>query len=160
MLLFANKSFPVHCRKLFPDTRRIVCKQTDLIWCSSTSATFSETAYSLHQLINAIHRNSTSVRINLFDCPHHLKFSTGVEMVTLLAQEQLQMPGNIATSNVCPHHTMRHSKAFVDRHSMCHAVTSIKYDASCTTGGVTNYAASNTKDETLLIFMILSFFFF
>jgi hypothetical protein len=70
-------------------------------------------------------------------------------MVTLLAQQKLQMSGNIATSNVCPHHTMRHGKAFVDWHSVRHTVTGVKYNASRAASGVTNKETLNTAfDET------------
>lgn len=50
----------------------------------------------------------------LLDSADNLELGRRVEIMTLLAQQQLQVASYVTASNVGPHYAVRHCKAFID----------------------------------------------
>jgi len=62
---------------------------------------------------------------NLFDGADDFELGTGVEMMSLFTQQQLQIACDVAAGDVGSHHTMRHCKSLVDRHRMSYTVSRV-----------------------------------
>ena len=65
----------------------------------------------------------------LFDGLDNLHLGGGVEVVALLAQQQLEVAGHISPSDVDAHDGVRHGEALIDGHSVCHSVTRVQHHA-------------------------------
>jgi len=65
--------------------------------------------------------------MNLFDSPDDFKLGTGVEVVSFLTQQQLQIASHVSAGHVGPHHAVWHRETLVDWYRVRHAVACVQY---------------------------------
>ena len=66
-----------------------------------------------------------------------------MEVVALLAEQQLQVAGDVPARDVHPHDAVWHGEALVDGHSVCYAITGVEHHACRATSGVSEICHNN-----------------
>lgn len=52
-----------------------------------------------------------------------------MEVIALLPEIKTEEAGDVSTSNVNPHDGVWHSKAFIDRDSVCHSIPRVQHNS-------------------------------